>query len=521
MNVDTSKWSGEGDVHAGPRRSSAAARCAIAFVRVEDAPASRSEADYNFISNEVFVAFATTVARGARPALRLPARTRERSPRSVMTSPGSKQALTAAPRSARPTIPTTACCSTSGPSASSRLSDAGLQAGRARARLRNRRHARAPVGSRPAPTSADRAWHRGQLLNRLRRTDTDRVQETVFRCRSVQRVKGLNESGSFPASGDRHDERRGAGDARRRQAVRRAADRPGRPRQPGPDPRCRQRHRQSAAADRSQRALDEFGAVQYELPPMAEFPGEHFTFVAARGGEDVWAEIRRRKIPRRRSVSRSSSSRSPRPESGRSETIAPAAIAAVVNPDLPAPRPLRPNELSPPSLEPQDEAVRREPGRRAEAPIDAGAMTFPAGTGAAPAASVDRGRRIADVNAGAGRTQTTSCPRRAAGSAPGSAQPPLRPLVTRCCRRSPRRRRSRRQCRKTSSGRTHADCLPRSDCPAVAQTVAAAAAGAELLSPPVRRRCSRSGAATPAGPVEVAGTSLVSGRARVSSPPPV
>jgi hypothetical protein len=31
----------------------------VAFVRVEDAPATRSEADYNFISNEIFVVFAT------------------------------------------------------------------------------------------------------------------------------------------------------------------------------------------------------------------------------------------------------------------------------------------------------------------------------------------------------------------------------------------------------------------------------------------------------------------------------
>ena len=30
----------------------------IAAIRVEDAPATRSDADYNFISNEVFVAFA-------------------------------------------------------------------------------------------------------------------------------------------------------------------------------------------------------------------------------------------------------------------------------------------------------------------------------------------------------------------------------------------------------------------------------------------------------------------------------
>src|SRR5215510_12788743 len=46
-----------------------------------------------------------------------------------------------------------------------------------------------------------------------------------------------------------------------------------------------------------QHALDEFGAVQYELPAVSEFPGEHFTIVAARGGGDVWVEIRRRRIP--------------------------------------------------------------------------------------------------------------------------------------------------------------------------------------------------------------------------------
>ena len=53
-----------------------------------------------------------------------------------------------------------------------------------------------------------------------------------------------------------------------------------------------------AAADpRLQNALDEFGAVQYELAAVPEFPGEHFTVVAARGGDDVWVEIRRRRIP--------------------------------------------------------------------------------------------------------------------------------------------------------------------------------------------------------------------------------
>ena len=45
-----------------------------------------------------------------------------------------------------------------------------------------------------------------------------------------------------------------------------------------------------------QQALTEFGAIQYELPPMPEFPGEHFTVVAARGGDDLWAEIRRHRV---------------------------------------------------------------------------------------------------------------------------------------------------------------------------------------------------------------------------------
>jgi hypothetical protein len=59
--VDTTNWSGEGaftQVVIDRLR----ALDAIGLVRVEDAPASRSDADYNFISNEIFVAF-TTVER--------------------------------------------------------------------------------------------------------------------------------------------------------------------------------------------------------------------------------------------------------------------------------------------------------------------------------------------------------------------------------------------------------------------------------------------------------------------------
>lgn len=60
MEVDTTNWSGEGEftqilierLRQLPQ---------LALVRVEDAPASRSDADYNFISNEVFVQFATEI----------------------------------------------------------------------------------------------------------------------------------------------------------------------------------------------------------------------------------------------------------------------------------------------------------------------------------------------------------------------------------------------------------------------------------------------------------------------------
>src|SRR4029077_11216133 len=43
-------------------------------------------------------------------------------------------------------------------------------------------------------------------------------------------------------------------------------------------------------------ALDEFGAVQHVIVSPPEFPGESFTVVAARGGGDMWVEVRRRKV---------------------------------------------------------------------------------------------------------------------------------------------------------------------------------------------------------------------------------
>lgn len=57
MSCDLSKWSGEGDL----TQRLIDRLCgigAIVEIRVEDAPASRSEADYHFVSNEIFIGFA-------------------------------------------------------------------------------------------------------------------------------------------------------------------------------------------------------------------------------------------------------------------------------------------------------------------------------------------------------------------------------------------------------------------------------------------------------------------------------
>ncbi len=58
MQIDASKWSGEG-TFTQVMIDRLGEVPEIVGLRVEDAPASQSGADYNFISNEIFVAFAT------------------------------------------------------------------------------------------------------------------------------------------------------------------------------------------------------------------------------------------------------------------------------------------------------------------------------------------------------------------------------------------------------------------------------------------------------------------------------
>ena len=62
VDVDTTKWSGEG-AFTQVLIDHLTQLDGVTLVRVEDAPASRSEADYNFISNEIFVVFGTIAIR--------------------------------------------------------------------------------------------------------------------------------------------------------------------------------------------------------------------------------------------------------------------------------------------------------------------------------------------------------------------------------------------------------------------------------------------------------------------------
>lgn len=62
MEIETSGWSGDGsftEVLIAALRDIPG----VAAVRVEDAPASRNDAGYNFIANELFVTFGARVSR--------------------------------------------------------------------------------------------------------------------------------------------------------------------------------------------------------------------------------------------------------------------------------------------------------------------------------------------------------------------------------------------------------------------------------------------------------------------------
>jgi hypothetical protein len=85
MQIESGGWTGEGSF-TGVLLEALKRIEAIAYVRVEDAPASRSEPGYAFISNEIYVRFKTGTRTETRRrlGLRWPVRVEV----SLMTLPG-------------------------------------------------------------------------------------------------------------------------------------------------------------------------------------------------------------------------------------------------------------------------------------------------------------------------------------------------------------------------------------------------------------------------------------------------
>ena len=100
MDVDTSKWSGEG-TFTQTLVDRLKQIDGLVLVTVEDAPASRSDADYNFMSNEIFVVFATATREEPVRRLGLFPGTRSVTYKK-MSVPELEQALTAAPEIGAP-----------------------------------------------------------------------------------------------------------------------------------------------------------------------------------------------------------------------------------------------------------------------------------------------------------------------------------------------------------------------------------------------------------------------------------
>jgi hypothetical protein len=85
MRIESSGWTGEG-TFTGVLLKALEGIEAIAFVRVEDAPATRAEPGYAFISNEIYVSFKTGTRVETRRRLGLPWPVRVEV--SLMTLPG-------------------------------------------------------------------------------------------------------------------------------------------------------------------------------------------------------------------------------------------------------------------------------------------------------------------------------------------------------------------------------------------------------------------------------------------------
>ena len=177
-----------------------------------------------------------------------------------------------------------------------------------------------------------------------------------------------------------------------------------------------------------QNALEEFGAVQYQMPPIPELPGEHFTIVAARGGDDIWIEIRRRQVPDEDRIPLELFAPDPTTPAVARPPAPPAVRSSRATTQVPA--------RSVGGGSPHLATYSREAGRGTSGAVDPG-------DGDATACTAPCDRRDVDVLAVARRAgaraavdpQPDSRRRSTADSGPGDVEPGARPASGGCTRR--------------------------------------------------------------------------------------
>jgi twitching motility protein PilT len=116
----------------------------------------------------------------------------------------------------------------------------------------------------------------------------------------------------------------------------------------------------------SRRALDELGAIEHELPRVPE--GDRFTVVAARGGDDIWLEIRRHRavLPSLHVVAEAP----PAPEAPRADVVPVAAVPTPAPVEVAVPvvasEPVRVEAEVPPAVVPAPAPVEAEAATASE-----------------------------------------------------------------------------------------------------------------------------------------------------------
>lgn len=121
---------------------------------------------------------------------------------------------------------------------------------------------------------------------------------------------------------------------------------------------------QQLLPDGERQTLTDFGAIEYELKPVEAVPGR-FTVIAARGGDDIWLEIRYRRPPRPQAVFEPAA---PPVEPAAAEAP-PAAVEAPPVETLPVPAPV---VETPPEAQPEaaPEPVSAEPIAEPAPPVE-------------------------------------------------------------------------------------------------------------------------------------------------------